>query len=891
MKMKTAFGGNISRYFFCLSFILLIANALQAQTALLPKECKFKIGNDMSWATQSYNDTTWGKMPLGTGMKISDTLKNVFAWVRIKITIPVSMKPLAEKGNGIKLNLGRIDDVDQTFFNGKQIGQTGSFPPDYESKYDADRSYIIPLDLVKWGKQNLIAVRIFSPDNTGIGMYQGPYNYGPIQWSDFMTMEQTIAETTKNGFVTKVKFTNTGFYSFDGTIKYIVADINNKELFSETKLLQIPAQKGFVYEVAFAEYKPVKDIIFKVGFTVTDKEGTATYTNQQLYLADKQLSLEVADEPKPVVENKVKDAFTSVSFQHQQLSGYLGTRMNQNLTERLLKLDEAGTLDGYLQRPGHHPWAGEHIGKYLETASNAWKTTGNEKLKTQMDRMAFQLINSQLQDGYLGTYTPDEYWTSWDVWSHKYNLYGLLGYYKATGYKPALDACKKAADLLCAAFGKNPGQRDIILSGTHMGMAATSVLDPMVELYKYTGDKKYLDFCNYILTAMEQDNGPKIIISLLATGKVTKVGNGKAYEMLSNFVGITNLYRLTADENLLKPMLIAWQDIVKNRLYITGTASSHEYFQDDAVLPADDKSSMGEGCVTTTWLQFNKILFDITGDYKYYEQIEKTIYNQLLAAENPRTGCVSYYTPLMGKKPYTCNISCCQSSVPRGIAMLPYFTFGNLKNVPTLLIYESAEYKESITTTDKKTVTLALTVESSFPENGNSVLTVNVSQAASFPIALRVPSWCSSFKATVGGKPYTGTANTSLIIDRVWNAGDKITVSFQLPVQLLPGGKSYPDQIAFQIGPQVLALDSLLNIEVLKKYQINPAQKLTIEKPGGKNNSTLLPAQWIGKQAYTVNITDKTAIAEKPKLVLVPFADASQTEGVMKVWLPLNIPK
>lgn len=55
----------------------------------------------------------------------------------------------------------------------------------------------------------------------------------------------------------------------------------------------------------------------------------------------------------------------------------------------------------------------------------------------------FKLINTQLEDGYLGTYTPDKYWTSWDVWSHKYNLYGLLSYYAATGYMPALEACKK----------------------------------------------------------------------------------------------------------------------------------------------------------------------------------------------------------------------------------------------------------------------------------------------------------------------------------------------------------------------------------------------------------------------------------------------------------------
>jgi len=525
-------------------------------------------------------------------------------------------------------------------------------------------------------------------------MYQGPYSFGPVQWSDFISVHDTLSETANNGFITKLKFINNRDVSFDGTIKYSIADRNSKELYTQAKQVKLEPQKGYKFEVAFNNYVPVNENIFKVGYQITENNSAASVRSERLYLADKQLKIEVAGEPKPVVENKIKDLFTSIPFQNQQQHGYLGSRMTRNLEERLLKIDEPRTLDGYLQQPGHHPWAGEHIGKYLETACNVWKYTGDKRLKTQMDRMMYELVNSQLQDGYLGTYIPAEYWTSWDVWSHKYNLYGLLAYYKSTGYKPALDACKRMGDLLCTTFGNKQGQRDLILAGTHLGMAATSVLDPMVELYKYTGEKKYLDFCYYILDAWEQHNGPKIISALLATGKVTKVGNGKAYEMLSNFVGLTNLYRVTGNEKLLKPMLIAWKDIVTNRLYISGTTSSHEYFQEDAILPAGSNDNMGEGCVTTTWIQFNQQLLAITGDLKFLEQIEKSVYNHLLGAENPETGCVSYYTPLMDQKPYTCYITCCQSSVPRGIAMVPYFTFGNIKNVPTVMMYEPASYKE-----------------------------------------------------------------------------------------------------------------------------------------------------------------------------------------------------
>ncbi len=878
--MKPRLLKKLIQQLFLLPFLV---NIVHAQTVSLPNEWKFKQGDDATWASPTFDDTDWGTKQTGTSWSAKDTKGDVFAWYRIKIVIPSSMKATAEKGHGIKLNLGKIDDVDFTYFNGKLIGQMGALPPQYVTKWDAERVYTIPEKDVQWDKENLIAVRVFIPDIGGIGMYLGPYTYAPIQWSDFLSVQQTITETTNNGFKTDIKFINKSDIAFEGNIKYWIKNKADNQLFTETKRVKVQPTQGFETTVSFPNYQPRGEQFFKIGYSITENEGSATVKNEQFYLANKQIEIPVLDEPKAVIEHKIKDIYTSAPFQNQVLQGYIGKRLTQNLEERLLKIDENGTMGGYLQRPGDHPWYGEHVGKYLETACNVWKNTHDVRLKKQMDRMMFELINTQLSDGYLGTYTPPQYWTSWDVWSHKYNLYGLLAYYTTTGYKPALESCKKMGDLLCTTFGNKTGQRDIILAGEHVGMAATSVLDPMIELYRYTGDKKYLDFCYYILQAWEQKNGPKIISSLLATGKVSKVANGKAYEMLSNLVGLIKLYRVTGDKKFLDPVLLAWQDVVSNRLYITGTTSSFEHFQDDSMLPATVKDNMGEGCVTTTWIQLNHNLLAITGELKYLEQIEKSVYNHLLGAENPKTGCVSYYTPLMGKKPYTCNITCCQSSVPRGIAMVPYFTFGTVKNVPTLMLYESGIYKQNWATANNKKINLSLQVETLFPENGDVTITVNTSQTASFAIALRVPSWSNSFVVTVGGKTYKGIENQYLTINRLWKSGDKIKVSFNMPILIVNGGKSYSNQMAFQRGPQVLTYDNALNQDLIKENN----QKLLLEKPEATSNSSLLPSQWIGKQAYSFKIMSKNA--PKQPLILVPFADASQTGGEMKVWMSLDI--
>src|ERR1017187_4641933 len=401
--MQFIFSKKLVRYYSFIFFSITIFNTARAQSFPLPKDWKFKMEDDMGWADSSFNDNDWGIRQIGKGWSATGMKDNVYAWYRIKIIIPSSMKS-AEKGKGIKLNLGKIDDVDQTFFNGKLIGQTGSLPPSYESKWDADRVYIIPDSIINWDKDNVIAVRVFSLDAGGVGMYEGPYNYGPIQWSDSVSIEYSIIETDHHGFITKMKFINNGNSAFLNTVKYWIADKNYKELFSQIKQVQIMPEKGSVAEIAFSIYQPLHEKIFKVGFVVTGINSKDTVRNEQVYLANKDIDIPLAAEPNPVIENKVKDAYINIPFQNQNLEGYIGTRFTQNLEERLLKIDENRIMSGYLQRPGSHPWIGEHIGKYLEAACNTWKVTHNPGLKKQMDRMMYELINSQLKNGYLGTY-------------------------------------------------------------------------------------------------------------------------------------------------------------------------------------------------------------------------------------------------------------------------------------------------------------------------------------------------------------------------------------------------------------------------------------------------------------------------------------------------------
>jgi DUF1680 family protein len=570
-----------------------------------------------------------------------------------------------------------------------------------------------------------------------------------------------------------------------------------------------------------------------------------------------------------VVPPKVPDRFTPAAFGRQHIEGILGDRMRINLEGRLLHVDEKALIDCFEHRPGPQDWAGEHAGKFLHAAANTWLYTDDRRLKTLMDRMARELIATQLPDGYLGTYTDDKRWTSWDVWVHKYDLLGLLSYYQVTGYEPALEASRKVGDLLVRTFGTGPGQRDIVTAGEHVGMAATSVLEAMVNLYRFTGDVRYLNFCEYVVRSWDQPNGPKIIASLLSTGSVFHTANAKAYEMMSNLVGLMELYRVTGKPEYLKPAEIAWKDIVAHRLYVTGSTSSREHFQDDLVLPGEESNDVEEGCATVTFLQLTWQLLRSTGEPQYADLLEQTVYNALLGAQDPANGNICYYMPLNGKKSPTPGINCCVSSEPRGISMIPQLAWGRRGDGVAVLFYVPGRVS-----VDTAAGAVAIESRTSYPLDGTVELTVNPAKAARFPLYLRVPAWTAHYEAIAGGRTYKGEPGSFLTIEREWAPGDSVKIAIDLTTRVVPGGPSYPYSVAVARGPQFLALENALNRGLVDLQAAGPrtAQvKLT-------DAADQIPPTWIGKQAYRM---DGLVAGKARDLVLVPFADAR----TYRVWL------
>jgi uncharacterized protein len=577
---------------------------------------------------------------------------------------------------------------------------------------------------------------------------------------------------------------------------------------------------------------------------------------------------------EPAVKNRVSDVFVPSDYARTTYRGYLGDRMELNQGKRLLTLDVDTVIRPFEERSGGQWWLGEHVGKFLHAGVLAQRFSGNEQLKERLRYTVTRLIETQLPNGYLGTYPEENRFVErdgvswdgpvWDVWTHKYCLIGLLTYYQATGYQPALEAAKRAADLLCHTFG--PDKKSIVRASSHVGMASTSVLEPMAVLYRLTGEQRYLNFCLYLIEAWQEPPAPRILTSLLDHGNVYRTANNKAYEMMSNLVGLLELYRIEGDSRYLQVCQAAWEDIHSRRLYAVGTTSYAEHFTDDFALPTearggDREAKIGEGCATVTWLQLTMHLFHLTGAPKYASALERTIYNALPAAQSPHTGQVCYFLPVNGSRRHGAvnhglrpDISCCSSSVPRGIALIPEFVSGALKGDPAVLQYEAGRHLIPARI-GNRAVPIELRIDTDYPKSGNIKIEVKPLRPMTFPVLLRVPEWTDSFAASVGGSRYEGVPGEMLRIEREWATGDTVEIALTMPVQAQKDPDKDSDKIWFRRGPQVLAWDR------------------EVEEKGG------LPSGWWGGQVYTVT---RKRDGDEVRLLLVPFAEAGQNRKEYK---------
>lgn len=461
-------------------------------------------------------------------------------------------------------------------------------------------------------------------------------------------------------------------------------------------------------------------------------------------------------------------------------------------------------------------WRCEYWGKMMRGASLVYAYTKNPKLLETLTAAVRGIMATQDERGRISTYTVAEEFQGWDMWGRKYVLLGMQYFLeinedKALAEEIINSMCRQVGYLI-SKIGNEEGKIAITRTSRHWyGLNSSSILEPVVRLYNLTGEKKYLDFAGYIADqgATYADN-----IFRLAERKELRLHQfpvTKAYEMISCFEGLLELYRVTGTE-WYKTALINFADLVlEDELSVIGCSGcTHELFDHTKVRQANTTNHkvMQETCVTVTLMKFFAQMNLLTADAKYINAFEKSYYNAYLGSVNTE-GVVqnrsfklyeyphAFSFPFFSNSPLTAGnrneyiggfqkmeggkaYGCCVCIAAAGVGMVPRTSVLTAKDGITVNLY----IKGRVKTFTPEGTALEILTDTAYPVDGKIVLTLSPEKAEEFTLRLRLPDWSAKTEISVCGEKVEATEGYTEI-KREWKKGDKVELNLDMRTEII----------------------------------------------------------------------------------------------------------
>ena len=562
--------------------------------------------------------------------------------------------------------------------------------------------------------------------------------------------------------------------------------------------------------------------------------------------------------------------------------------------------------------------------KTIEGASYSMQTYPDKKLSKYIDSILVIVAAAQEPDGYLFTSRtmnpkhPHEWvgskrWEKVEDLSHEfYNLghmiEGAVAHYQATGKRNFLDIAIKYADCVEREIGDAPG-KEIKVPGHQIAEMA------LAKLYLVTGQKKYLDLAKFFLdkrgyTSIKQEYSQSHKPVLKQDEAV-----GHAVRAAYMYSGMADVAALTGDSDYVRAIDNIWENVVSKKLYITGGIGARhhgEAFGDNYELP--NLTAYNETCAAIGNVYWNYRLFLMHGDAKYYDVLERSLYNGLISGVSMDGGTFFYPNPLESDGEYkfsqgACHrqpwfgCACCPSNLSRFIPSLPGYVYAIKNRDVYLNLFMSNTANLQI---EGKSISLKQTTN--YPWDGDVQVEVTKASGKAFNMMIRIPGWVrnevlpsdlysyadnkkTNYSVKINGESIQSSlAKGYLSIDRKWKKGDRIEIHFDMQPRMVKAHEKVEankGKVSFEKGPLVYCAEwPDNNAEIPSILLPEKPEVEVVDKPDMLNG-----IQKLKTQAQSLFINEKGWLETRNvTLTLIPYyAWSHRGDGQMAVWLPQEV--
>jgi len=556
--------------------------------------------------------------------------------------------------------------------------------------------------------------------------------------------------------------------------------------------------------------------------------------------------------------------------------------------------------------------------KTIEGASYILQTYPDKALKAYVDSVIDIIATAQEPDGYLYTartqnpadphhWAGPKRWVKEEDLSHElYNLghmvEGAVAHWQATGSKKFLNIAKRYADVVCKEVGPNAGQACVVPGHQIAEMA-------LARLYLATGEKKYLDEAKFLLdyrgkTQIKQEYSQS---HKPVTEQDEAVGH--AVRAAYMYAGMADVAALTGDQSYIDAIDKIWDNIVTKKLYITGgigATSSGEAFGKNYELP--NMSAYCETCAAIGNVYVNYRLFLLHGESKYYDVLERTLYNGLISGVSLEGNGFFYPNPLesMGQHQRQAwfGCACCPSNICRFIPSLPGYIYAvKDKNVYVNLFLSNTSTME---VAGKK---LTISQTTNYPWDDQITINIDQNSVGEFALKIRIPGWLRNkpvpsdlyaysdnkrpgYGVTINGHtfPFLLSEDGYLTLERRWKKGDSVQLTFDMEPRVVranPKVEADRGMVCIERGPLVYCAEHPDNSFDIMGALINQQPQFRL----GQTHIAGTPVTTLITDAQTLKFDSQgKLLAEDQTLTLIPYyAWCHRGSGKMRVWLAQDL--